>query len=148
MASHKIPDSPYPELRKMVVALALKYHPNTVLIEEAGLGRNLVQELQCDTPLGMDRPIGIKPEGSKQDRVVAQSSKFESGSVYLPKEAPWLADLETELLGFPHARHDDQVDSVAQFLFWHSTRRNPFADIPAAGPILIRGDDHDYGFRP
>jgi predicted phage terminase large subunit-like protein len=73
----------------------------------------------------MDRPIGIKPEGSKQDRVVAQSPKFESGSVYLPKEAPWLADLQTELLGFSHTRHDDQVDSIAQFLFWYSTRRNP-----------------------
>jgi hypothetical protein len=26
------------------------------------------------------------------------------------RQAPWLADLEAELLGFPNAAHDDQVD--------------------------------------
>lgn len=138
----------YPDLRKMVVTLAAKYLPHTILIEQAGLGLSLVQDLQRDPPPGMERPIGIKPEGSKQDRVVAQSSKFESGSVYLPKEAPWLADLETELLGFPNSRHDDQVDSVAQFLLWHSTRRS-YDGLPH-GPIAILCDtspEYDFGIR-
>jgi predicted phage terminase large subunit-like protein len=45
-----------------------------------------------------------------------QSGKFESGQVLFPNQAPWLADLETELFAFPNARHDDQVDSISQAL--------------------------------
>ena len=45
-----------------------------------------------------------------------QSGKFESGQVFFPKEAPWLADLEAELFAFPNGRHDDQVDSISQAL--------------------------------
>ena len=62
----------------------------------------------------MTRPIGVKPEGSKVDRMAAQSAKIEAGHVYLPKSAAWLG----ELLSFPNGRHDDQVDSVSQFLRW------------------------------
>jgi hypothetical protein len=43
---------------------------------------------------------------------------FEAGQVVLPQNAPWLAELERELLGFPNARHDDQVDSITQYLTW------------------------------
>ena len=110
----------YPELRKMVIALAQKHRPATTLIEQAGLGLNLVQDLQRNTPVGMQRPIGIKPEGNKLDRMVAQSHLFESGSVYFPEDAPWMDDLLKELLGFPNTRHDDQVDSITQFLQWYS----------------------------
>jgi hypothetical protein len=45
-----------------------------------------------------------------------QSAKFENGQVFLPKEAPWLPDLEDELFAFPNGRHDDQVDSISQAL--------------------------------
>ena len=32
--------------------------------------------------------------------------------LYVPTRAPWLADLRAELLGFPAAKHDDQVDAL------------------------------------
>jgi phage terminase large subunit-like protein len=67
-------------------------------------------------------PIGQKPNGSKADRVVAQSAKIEAGHVYLPRNADWLDGFLLELLAFPHGRHDDQVDSVAQFLSWAALR--------------------------
>jgi phage terminase large subunit-like protein len=38
----------------------------------------------------MPRPIGIKPKGSKTDRMAAQSFKIEAGQVHLPTDAPWL----------------------------------------------------------
>src|SRR5450631_66555 len=69
-------------------------------------------------PRGMTRPIGVKPEGSKVDRMATQSAKIEAGHVHLPNSAPWLGDFLTELLSFPNGRHDDQVDSVSQFLRW------------------------------
>jgi phage terminase large subunit-like protein len=48
--------------------------------------------------------------------LVAQSAKIEAGHVHVPKEAEWLDSFLLELLAFPHGRHDDQVDSVSQFL--------------------------------
>jgi predicted phage terminase large subunit-like protein len=43
---------------------------------------------------------------------------IEAGRVLLPAEAPWLAEFQTELLRFPQSQHDDQVDSLSQFLAW------------------------------
>ena len=71
----------------------------------------------------MPRPLGRKPEGSKAERMVAQSGKIEAGHVYLPREASWLDTFMLELLAFPNGRHDDQVDSVSQFLNWVSLRK-------------------------
>jgi phage terminase large subunit-like protein len=53
---------------------------------------SLLQDLRADMPQGMTRPIGIKAEGSKVDRMVAQSAKIEAGHVHLPHSAQWLAD--------------------------------------------------------
>lgn len=50
--------------------------------------------------------------------MVGQSVRFESGAVFLPREASWLDDLPAELLAFPSGRHDDQVDSISQALEW------------------------------
>jgi phage terminase large subunit-like protein len=40
----------------------------------------------------------------------------------LPREADWLDSFLLELLAFPHGKHDDQVDSVSQFLAWAAIR--------------------------
>ena len=72
----------------------------------------LVQELKSAHFL----VIAVKPEYDKKIRMSIQSAKFESGQVFFPKEAPWLADLEAELFAFPSGRHDDQVDSISQAL--------------------------------
>jgi predicted phage terminase large subunit-like protein len=108
----------YPDLRRKVIALARMHQPATTLIEDAGPGMNLLQDLRVSMPAGMTRPIGVKPEGSKADRMTAQSARIEAGHVHLPNGASWLADFLSELLAFPNGRHDDQVDSVSQFLRW------------------------------
>jgi predicted phage terminase large subunit-like protein len=126
----------YPDLRRMVASLATRYAVETVLIEDAGPGMMLLQDLQHDIPIGMNRPIGVKPEGSKADRMVAQSAKIEAGHVYLPREAEWLDSFFLEVLGFPQALHDDQVDSISQFLKWASTQA--LYDDDTVGIILVR----------
>ena len=74
--------------------------------------------------------MNISPLGSKQDRASQQSPKFERGEVYVPVEAQWLKTFEDELISFPHVKHDDQVDSVVQFLASTDTGRLlPLADI-------------------
>ena len=63
-------------------------------------------------------PIAFDPEGDKVTRMHAQSAQIESGCVFLPRFTSWLGDFQAELLQFPHGRHDDQVDSMSQFLAW------------------------------
>jgi len=61
----------------------------------------------------------------------------------LPENAPWLAIYLTELLGFPNAPHDDQVDSTSQALNWltGTPTNRPIVrrDIPR-GDVLGRRD--------
>lgn len=51
----------------------------------------------------------------KMARAQAFRARAAMGKVYLPKHAPWLADLLAELLTFPNGSHDDQVDVCGLF---------------------------------
>jgi hypothetical protein len=51
-------------------------------------------------------------------RLHAQTAMIESGFVHIPETAPWLAEYLHEMTVFPKGKHDDQVDSTAQFLDW------------------------------
>ena len=72
-----------------------------------------MQTLRLNCPFNL---IGRKPRLEKQVRASAQTACFESGRVLLPHEAPWVAEYERELLGFPSEKYDDQVDSTTIFL--------------------------------
>lgn len=102
----------YPNLKARVVSHAKLHKPCMILIEDAGVGTALVQDLK-EASFSI---VPIKPEYDKKIRMSIQSAKFESGRVFLPKQASWLADLELELFAFPRGRHDDQVDSISQAL--------------------------------
>ena len=56
-------------------------------------------------------------------RLHAQTATIENGFVWLPEEAPWLADYLAGFAAFPRGRHDDQVDSTAQALAWANRRQ-------------------------
>jgi len=128
----------YPDLRRTVIELARRYQANRILIEDAGPGMNLLQDLRMGMPSGLTCPIGVKPEGSKQDRIAAQSAKIEAGQVLVPKDRPWLDEFLNELLGFPNTRHDDQVDSVSQFLCW--IQQDLYMNrVAVVGHIIITG---------
>ncbi len=102
----------YPTLKASVIALSEQWRPMIVLVEEAGTAVGLIDELRYEC-LGL---VGVKPERDKIARMAVASAKFEAGNVYLPEQAPWLADLEAELFAFPGSRHDDQCDSISQVL--------------------------------
>jgi len=116
----------YSDLRRKIAMLADQQDADTILIENIGPGMALLQDLRRDLPPGMPFPRGQKPEGSKVDRMIAQSAKIEAGHVYLPSMTQWLDWLDifvAELLAFPYGRYNDQVDSTSQFLNWASKRR-------------------------
>ena len=103
----------YPRLRDAAVALAQRYQPTAILIEDASTGIALTQELR---EAGRFVVRAIPVERDKVTRLWLQQAKFEAGLVHFPRSAPWLAALEAELLAFPQAKHDDQVDSLSQAL--------------------------------
>jgi predicted phage terminase large subunit-like protein len=102
----------YPEQKAHAISQAQKHKPDTILIEEAALGRTLVKDLKA---AGLPA-VGIIPEGDKLTRMSIQSEKFAKGQVFFPTSETWLADFETELLAFPHGRYDDQIDALIQGL--------------------------------
>jgi predicted phage terminase large subunit-like protein len=127
----------FPALHKQVIALAREHQADALLIEDAGSGQPLIQTLRQASPTGVPRPIAIKPFADKQVRMDRPSVAMESGAILLPEDAPWLGEFMTELLGFPGARHDDQVDALAQLVTWVLSRRS--ASIPA-GAIEVPCD--------
>jgi predicted phage terminase large subunit-like protein len=117
----------YPTLRRKITELYRRHPRSTLLIEDAGSGTSLIQDLKDQNI----RPIAIEPYGDKVVRMAAQSAKIEGGEVYLPRHAEWLDDLRTEILAFPNGVHDDQVDSISQALRWMSRPRRKLYAVAA-----------------
>jgi Terminase RNaseH-like domain len=78
-------------------------------------GTQLIQELIVDGCYGVTR---YQPECDKVMRLHAQTAMIENGFVWIPRTAPWIAEYLHEMTVFPKGKHDDQVDSTAQFLDW------------------------------
>jgi phage terminase large subunit-like protein len=72
--------------------------------------------------------------------VSVQCARFEAGQVFLPKEAPWLSEFLHEILAFPNARHDDQIDSVSHFLKRAETNETTFVMVATAVKIFQNGE--------
>jgi predicted phage terminase large subunit-like protein len=108
----------FPELKARAIGAARQWTAKGVLVEDAGVGTGLIAELR---QAGISA-IAIPAVQSKQVRASVQTDKFESGRVLFPKFAPWLSELQAELLAFPARRHDDQVDSVVQMLGYEIPR--------------------------
>jgi predicted phage terminase large subunit-like protein len=73
----------YPALRRKVneVYDQWRWQDPTILIEDAGSGTSLLQDLyEQNIPAA-----GIKPEGDKVMRMSAQTAKIEAGAVHLPR---------------------------------------------------------------
>jgi predicted phage terminase large subunit-like protein len=110
----------YPALKRKVVEVYRQWPSATMLIEDAGSGTGLIQDLrELKIPT-----IAIRPQGDKVMRMSAQSAKIEAGAVQLPRNAPYLDDLRSEVLAFPYGSHNDQVDSISQALHWMSQPRS------------------------
>ena len=112
----------FPDLKRAVASEATRWRANHVLIELAGTGYSLLQQLRSDHP-DMELLSTSPPRISKEERVEAQSARLETGDYLLPDAAPWLDELRRELLAFPSGKYDDQVDSVFQFVAWSAGRQ-------------------------
>jgi predicted phage terminase large subunit-like protein len=124
----------YGVLKQKVADLYDFYGARSVLVERKVNGSALIDDLAEADILAE----GIAPNLSKQARLENVAPFFEGGFVHLPKEAPWLAAFESELLGFPNTKNDDQVDTVTQYLNWarrHFRQTTFIADFGFDDPI-------------
>jgi len=111
----------FPELAKLVVSHAQKFQADSILIEDHGSGTSLIQDAKRR---GLQGVVGHRPSSDKASRMQAQTPKLESGSLFLPKSAPWRDDFLFEYKAFPKGRHDDQIDALSQFLQWRQNRED------------------------
>jgi predicted phage terminase large subunit-like protein len=112
----------FPDLKRSVRQLAQLHKANVVLVEDRASGTQLIQELRREHFSIVQAAPAI--DGDKVMRLRAQTAKIEGGFVLFPKEESWLDDYLTELLAFPNAKYDDQVDSTVFALAW-STAEKP-----------------------
>src|SRR5438876_5631320 len=105
----------YPALKRAVREQQNLFNATEVLIEDKASGTQLIQELIAD---GCHGVIRYQPTSDKAMRLHAQTAMIENGFVHIPESAPWLAEYLHEMTVFPNGKHDDQVDSTAQFLDW------------------------------
>ena len=112
----------FPELKREVVENAKLWRAADIVIEDKGSGTALLQQLGYENNAPAPRPVAFVPKQDKVTRLHAQSAVIEQGRVHLPERAPWLDALQSEIAQFPHGRHDDQVDSMSQFLNWITER--------------------------
>jgi predicted phage terminase large subunit-like protein len=83
--------------------------PSFIGIEEFGYGLAVVQELNRKG-LPIHR---LRPDRDKISRALVAVARYEEHRVHHPRGASWLDEWEAELLAFPNAAHDDQVDTAA-----------------------------------
>jgi predicted phage terminase large subunit-like protein len=116
-----------PELLQLIERMARNWRPDKVLVENAGSGMTIIQQLKRDR--GVSEVVGISPgRQDKETRLLDQSAHLYSGSFVIPTNAAWYEELRQEFRGFPQGRYSDQVDSISQFAKWvHSNRGRAFS---------------------
>src|SRR3546814_10244407 len=91
------------------------------------------------------------PSADKQTRAQSIQGRMSMGMVHFPNFEPWFEAAHTELMKFPHGRHDDFVDALAHIglglsrILKASGERAPKVAPPAVGTLAWV--KHDAAFR-
>lgn len=112
-------------------------------VSEQALGHVAVERVAYQlTLLQSARRAGLpvrelRADRDKVSRALSAAARYEAGQIYHPASAPWLGEWEEELLGFPTAAHDDQVDTVAYAAI--ELARGTFDGVAHADSALVWG---------
>ena len=112
----------YPELRRLSQKLYNEHRPDVCMVEKKASGQSLIQDMRrAGLPV-----MEYLPDRDKVSRVYAASPIMEAGRLWIPKNKKWADDLIEELIRFPNAAHDDQVDALTMAVHymkesWHLT---------------------------
>jgi predicted phage terminase large subunit-like protein len=91
-----------------------------VLIEDAANGQAVIQLLQSH----LANVVAITPQGGKTSRMHAAAVGWQAGDWYVDRNAGWAEPFIEQLMMFPNARNDDQVDMMTQAAVWLSENRH------------------------
>lgn len=98
-----------PEQQAKLKAAWRQFQLQSVGIESVGYQLSLIQHAMRDGVPAEE----VKVNKDKVARAMDASPMVKAGHVFFQRGAPYLAEWESELLQFPNARHDDQVDTLS-----------------------------------
>lgn len=103
----------YPELQKQIQIEAAARPAEYEIVEDASSGASVIQDLQTNTAIAI---IPFTAEKDKITRASRVSSLVEAHKVFLPLEAPWVADFIELMADILNAEHDDMADAFVMAL--------------------------------
>jgi predicted phage terminase large subunit-like protein len=106
------------DLLLLVKKAISKYKPKFVIIEDKSSGIALAQELKRD--ISEVEIVAFKVKYEKIVRFLSIITYFERGFIKINKNLHLLEEFQNEIMMFPNAKYDDMVDSIVNFLTWHS----------------------------
>jgi predicted phage terminase large subunit-like protein len=116
------------------VRLLQRHRVEKLLIEDSASGPGLHAMLAAKGFRSELRPVGGR---NKEERLEKHLHFFVDGRIYVLNNQPWTVDFRNELVRFPTARHDDQVDAFTLYLEYM------FSKAPARGCILQANSSAD-----
>lgn len=133
------------ELLATAKRLAQKFGANQIVVEDVQGGTGLIQQLRKQISA---KVIAKVPQEDKEARLRSVQFMVRQGALLLPQDTEWLEAFERELLGFPSARHDDQVDSLTQALNYLSQKTIGVARYDKEGRAVRSQPKRRSGSRP
>jgi predicted phage terminase large subunit-like protein len=98
-----------PDILPAIRRIMNHWNASVVHIERTGFQLALIQQARRDGMAVKE----LRADRDKLSRSLPLQARMEAGHVWFPKHASWLGELERELLAFPNAGHDDQVDAIS-----------------------------------
>jgi len=105
------------ELLKEIEKQYIEQNPRQVYVEGVQGQNYIIQDLE-DGNYGSGYPMNVEELDSKQvrlgkGRIFNLEPEFTARKIMVPYNAPWLLDLQDEMVSFPKGKHDDMLDVLS-----------------------------------